>query len=201
METPIGDDDDSHLGDFIEDQSTVAPNEAAVYAACGASRRTCSTLPTPREAAGAAHALRHRDEHRPHARGGRQAVRRDARAHPADRSEGAAQAAASFLLRAAAELPRPGELSVRRCNATNPRRAEARRFWVSAAGVIDRLRAAAGSAGHGCGSGAGLAARGPPGCSTTCALPRGDHHRPGWNIRRFLSARGFKSDRLLVQFD
>ncbi|MDX1499993.1 MAG: RNA polymerase sigma factor RpoD, partial [Woeseiaceae bacterium] len=26
METPIGDDDDSHLGDFIEDQSTVAPN-------------------------------------------------------------------------------------------------------------------------------------------------------------------------------
>ena len=32
METPIGDDDDSHLGDFIEDTSTLAPNEAALYA-------------------------------------------------------------------------------------------------------------------------------------------------------------------------
>ena len=32
METPIGDDDDSHLGDFIEDQSTMAPSDSAVYA-------------------------------------------------------------------------------------------------------------------------------------------------------------------------
>ena len=31
METPIGDDDDSHLGDFIEDQATLAPVEAAMY--------------------------------------------------------------------------------------------------------------------------------------------------------------------------
>ncbi|MDR2208779.1 MAG: RNA polymerase sigma factor RpoD [Azoarcus sp.] len=32
METPIGDDDDSHLGDFIEDTATLAPAEAATYA-------------------------------------------------------------------------------------------------------------------------------------------------------------------------
>ncbi|MGO9443654.1 MAG: RNA polymerase sigma factor RpoD [Thiobacillaceae bacterium] len=32
METPIGDDEDSHLGDFIEDQSTLAPDDSAVYA-------------------------------------------------------------------------------------------------------------------------------------------------------------------------
>jgi RNA polymerase primary sigma factor len=31
METPVGDDDDSHLGDFIEDGNTLAPIEAAVY--------------------------------------------------------------------------------------------------------------------------------------------------------------------------
>ncbi|NCS65021.1 MAG: RNA polymerase sigma factor RpoD [Hydrogenophilaceae bacterium CG1_02_62_390] len=31
METPIGDDEDSHLGDFIEDQATLAPVEAALY--------------------------------------------------------------------------------------------------------------------------------------------------------------------------
>ncbi len=35
METPIGDDDDSHLGDFIEDQGTMAPVEAAVYTSLG----------------------------------------------------------------------------------------------------------------------------------------------------------------------
>ena len=31
METPIGDDDDSHLGDFIEDINNVAPADAAMY--------------------------------------------------------------------------------------------------------------------------------------------------------------------------
>jgi RNA polymerase primary sigma factor len=50
METPIGDDDDSHLGDFIEDISTVAPSDAAVNASL---RNVCKdvldTL-TPREA-------------------------------------------------------------------------------------------------------------------------------------------------------
>jgi RNA polymerase primary sigma factor len=29
METPIGDDEDSHLGDFVEDANTVAPPDAA----------------------------------------------------------------------------------------------------------------------------------------------------------------------------
>nr|WP_281984568.1 RNA polymerase sigma factor RpoD [Azonexus hydrophilus] len=31
METPIGDDDDSHLGDFIEDHTTLAPADAAMF--------------------------------------------------------------------------------------------------------------------------------------------------------------------------
>jgi len=31
METPVGDDDDSHLGDFIEDSHTAVPIDAAVY--------------------------------------------------------------------------------------------------------------------------------------------------------------------------
>ena len=50
METPIGDDEDSHLGDFIEDQSTMAPVEAAVYGSLqGATKDVLDTL-TPREA-------------------------------------------------------------------------------------------------------------------------------------------------------
>jgi RNA polymerase primary sigma factor len=31
LETPIGEEDDSHLGDFIEDQDAVAPDDAASY--------------------------------------------------------------------------------------------------------------------------------------------------------------------------
>jgi RNA polymerase primary sigma factor len=50
METPIGDDDDSHLGDFIEDQTTLAPVEAAVYSSLqDATKEVLDTL-TPREA-------------------------------------------------------------------------------------------------------------------------------------------------------
>ncbi len=50
METPIGDDDDSHLGDFIEDASTMAPGDAAVYASLrDVTKEVLDTL-TPREA-------------------------------------------------------------------------------------------------------------------------------------------------------
>src|SRR6266513_1929581 len=50
METPIGDDDDSHLGDFIEDQATLAPNDAATFASLrDVTKEVLDTL-TPREA-------------------------------------------------------------------------------------------------------------------------------------------------------
>jgi RNA polymerase primary sigma factor len=50
METPIGDDDDSHLGDFIEDTTTVAPADAAQYSSlAGVTKEVLDSL-TPREA-------------------------------------------------------------------------------------------------------------------------------------------------------
>ena len=50
METPIGDDDDSHLGDFIEDSNTLAPTEAAMYDSLrDVTKGVLDTL-TPREA-------------------------------------------------------------------------------------------------------------------------------------------------------
>jgi RNA polymerase primary sigma factor len=50
METPIGDDDDSHLGDFIEDTTTVAPVDAAQYnSLAGVTKEVLDSL-TPREA-------------------------------------------------------------------------------------------------------------------------------------------------------
>ena len=50
METPIGDDDDSHLGDFIEDLATLAPVDAAVYASLRDATREVLESLTAREA-------------------------------------------------------------------------------------------------------------------------------------------------------
>jgi RNA polymerase primary sigma factor len=50
METPIGDDDDSHLGDFIEDQSTLSPGDAALFASLREVTKDVLDSLTPREA-------------------------------------------------------------------------------------------------------------------------------------------------------
>ena len=105
METPIGDDEDSHLGDFIEDTSVDSPIDSATMESLRETDARRARRPDAARSEGAAHALRHRHEHRPHARRSRQAVRRHARAHPPDRSQGAAQAASSEPQRAAAQLP------------------------------------------------------------------------------------------------
>ncbi len=49
LETPIGDEEDSHLGDFIEDKTAIIPLDAAIHANLrDATTRVLSTL-TPRE--------------------------------------------------------------------------------------------------------------------------------------------------------
>jgi RNA polymerase primary sigma factor len=50
METPIGDDDDSHLGDFIEDVATVSPGDAAMYSSLRDVTKDVLDSLTPREA-------------------------------------------------------------------------------------------------------------------------------------------------------
>ncbi|MGL5631521.1 MAG: RNA polymerase sigma factor RpoD, partial [Azovibrio sp.] len=50
METPIGDDDDSHLGDFIEDTATLAPADAAMYSSLREVTAEILDTLTPREA-------------------------------------------------------------------------------------------------------------------------------------------------------
>ena len=50
METPIGDDDDSHLGDFIEDQAGLAPSDSALYASLREATKDVLDSLTPREA-------------------------------------------------------------------------------------------------------------------------------------------------------
>ncbi len=50
METPIGDDDDSHLGDFIEDTTTLAPADAALHGSMREVVKEVLDSLTPREA-------------------------------------------------------------------------------------------------------------------------------------------------------
>ena len=50
METPIGDDEDSHLGDFIEDAATMAPVDAAVFTSLRDVTKSILDSLTPREA-------------------------------------------------------------------------------------------------------------------------------------------------------
>ena len=84
LETPIGDEEDSHLGDFIEDKNAILPIDAAIQS--NLRETTTRVLASLDAARGAcpAHALRHRHEHRKHAGSGRPAILVDARAHQAD---------------------------------------------------------------------------------------------------------------------
>jgi len=50
METPIGDDEDSHLGDFIEDMNAISPQEAATAQSLAEATHQILASLTPREA-------------------------------------------------------------------------------------------------------------------------------------------------------
>ncbi|MFC1866637.1 RNA polymerase sigma factor RpoD [Thermodesulfobacteriota bacterium] len=49
LETPIGEEEDSHLGDFIEDKKVISPGEAVVNHSLGEQTRKVLTSLTPRE--------------------------------------------------------------------------------------------------------------------------------------------------------
>ncbi len=110
METPIGDDEDSHLGDFIEDVTIGSPIDLATGEGLREATREVLAGSHCARGEGSSDAFRHRHEHRPHARRSGQAVRRDPRAHSTDRSEGVAQAAPSEPLGTSAQLPRRDQL-------------------------------------------------------------------------------------------
>ena len=105
LETPIGDEEDSHLGDFIEDKNAILPIDAAIQSNLRETTTRVLGVTDAARGARAAHALRHRHEHRPHAGRSRPAVLGDPRAHPPDRGQGAAQAEASEPKPEAEEFP------------------------------------------------------------------------------------------------
>ena len=104
LETPIGDDEESSLGDFVEDRQSISPADAAMaLVARGADPQGARDAHAARRA-DPAPALRHRREVGLHARRGRPALPGHARAHPADRGEGASQAPQSVAREEPREL-------------------------------------------------------------------------------------------------
>ena len=112
LETPIGEEEDSHLGDFIEDRQVVSPAEAVIN--LNLKEQTESVLEDADAARRESHqdAVRRRRRQRAHARRSRPELRRHARAHPADRSQGAPQAAAPVAEPQAACVPRRTDVVV-----------------------------------------------------------------------------------------
>ena len=92
LEKPIGEEEDSELGDFVEDENTETPDEAASLTLRRSDIENALNVAPRARAAGDRASLR--PDRRPavHARGGRQGLRRDARAHPPDREQHAEEA-------------------------------------------------------------------------------------------------------------
>ena len=116
LETPIG--DDSELGDFLEDKGAESPNDNLITQDLTLQVERALQHAVAQGEGDPEPALRHRRGRRAHARGGGAPLLGDPRAHPADRDQGAAQAAPP------AARPRPAglrrELTRRRANAPLP---------------------------------------------------------------------------------
>jgi RNA polymerase primary sigma factor len=109
LETPIGDEEDSHLGDFIEDKNAVIPVDAAIQANLKETVTRVLASLTPREE----RVLRMRFGIGMNTDHTLEEVLGHPRTHPADRGQGAAQAQAPEPQPQDAQLPRPVRLAER----------------------------------------------------------------------------------------
>ena len=110
LETPIGEEEDSHLGDFIEDKSIVSPADAVISMNLAEQTRKVLATLTPREekVLRMRFGIGEKSDHTLEEVG--PGLRGHARAHPPDRGQGAAQAASPVPKQAPQELH--GELEV-----------------------------------------------------------------------------------------
>ena len=106
LEMPVGFDESATLQDFLEDRHAASPAQSLDATDLAASVQSALAALTDREAKVVRMRFGIGGPNRPHPRGDRPAVRRDARAHSPDRGEGAGEAAASTRRRAAAPAPR-----------------------------------------------------------------------------------------------
>ncbi len=120
LDTPIGTEDDSHLGDFIEDGDAVRPADAASYVLLQEQLRRVLRGLSEREQKVIALRFGLVDGHPRTLEEVGPRVRRHAGADPADREQDAGQAAAPVARRQAARVPRrvgPPRLGPCRCAA------------------------------------------------------------------------------------
>ena len=106
LDSPIGEEDESNLGDFIEDSSTDGPADAATRVMLTAGRRGRARRAVRARAGDRPAALRARRRPGQDAGGGRPGVRRDPRADPPDRGQDARQAAPPPAQPAPPRVPR-----------------------------------------------------------------------------------------------
>ena len=106
LHTPLGEDGDSEFGDLIEDSEAIQPGEAVSFTLLQEQLHSVLDTLSEREAGRGLHAVR--PDRRPAQDAGRdrQGLRRDPRAHPADRVEDHVQAAPPVPVPGAARLPR-----------------------------------------------------------------------------------------------
>ena len=108
LEQPMGDEDDFSLSDLIEDRGAVVPDDAAARIMLDeAVREALGHLSHARTGRGPP-PVRSGGREDPHARGGRQGLRGDPGADPADRGQDPGEVAPARLRPAAARLPRRG---------------------------------------------------------------------------------------------
>ncbi len=93
LETPIGEEEDSHLGDFIPDDEAPVPAEAASHTLLKEQLAERAQEPDSPGGKGAAPALRPGGRPAPHSGGSGQGVQRHPGTHPSDRGQSSAQAA------------------------------------------------------------------------------------------------------------
>ena len=105
LETPIGEEEDSHLGDFIEDRAVVSPAEAVINVNLKDQTSQVLRTLTPREEKVIKMRFGLEDGSRAHSGRSRPVVCRDSRTHSPDRSQGVAEAAASVAFAEVAGVP------------------------------------------------------------------------------------------------
>ena len=114
LEKPIGEEEESSLGDFVPDESAESPYDTASGAAAARGHQARARRAARARAAGDRAALRPARRAAVHARGGRPRVRRHARAHPPDREQHAEEARVACRRRRASRTASSGECASRR---------------------------------------------------------------------------------------
>ncbi len=95
LETPIGEEEDSHLGDFIQDDNVPVPADAATFTLLKEQLVRGVEHPDREGAESADSPVRPGGRKGPDAGGSGQGVQRDQRAYPPDRGKGAAETPSS----------------------------------------------------------------------------------------------------------